>query len=1055
MTTSPECPEHIGHFIVQGVLGSGGMGTVYRAFDKRLERTVAIKSINPARRMEAAAEHRFLREAQMLSKLNHPGICQVYDFIESEGHQYLVLELVDGAPLSPTSASKMDPKAILRIIRDVADALETAHQARIIHRDLKPENLMLTPRGTPKILDFGIARMVQESLQRPIGMPALAEIGESDQDRSNRTRSWAFDETEDTDVRIVDGTLVTRMGVLVGTPAYMAPEQVLGQPLTTACDIYSLGIILQTLLTGRPAYGDGLSTMDLLIRASQGAVERATELDPDIRELIDEMTRPDPSARPSAGDCAHRLVWILEKPERRRRRRLLVSLSAVAAGAVLAAGVLVLTNQWRARRQVRVAREFGQIASSIEWTMRAEHLAPAHDIGPAKEQIRARISDLERRIGDLDPQSAAPGHAAIGRAFASLGEHEKARRFLRKAWDGGVQTPELSCALGLSLSRLYQRALADTLQVSDEQLRRAAKAQAQKELKDPALDFLRGCRGSFEIPEGYVEALIALHDERWDDCRELIESIGSRPSWFYGVEALEADLIHHLGFLSDLSNHEEGLRVLAEAVQPLEKALQIGRSAPELHRSLCEIRSSLLYNQVYGLHSQLEDHTFDQALEDCQRTLAIDAEEVEATARLIQIHSLRGFNAYNQGRDPTPDYRKARTIADEAVDQFPDSGDSYWARGALTLLDTWFWINRGQEVSGNLEQCIDDFVRAGQLGVTPTITGNHVANCAFLGAMSAFWAGENPRPWVDRGLEAVEPLLDPQKFFVYPHTAAANLAFLQALWERDHGGDAVTYFDRAIASYSVVLQSDSSAVNIANLANARVEKARVLVESGRDPSPSLRLGVKGAERAIATDPTVGMPYFLLGNAHHWEAKYAIQNGDRPTASFEAGRSAFERALRVQPNDMEGYAEASGLWVTEARWLLATGNDPHQRVETGLSLARRSLELNPGFARAHRAVAELLVVRAQTADREDRSPEPFLDQARTALDAAFKTEPESARNYRILAEIHVELARWNIHHGRSPNGALGQAEGAARQALEINPENRLARNVLQEIERLNH
>jgi serine/threonine protein kinase len=209
-------------FEILELLGAGGMGQVYRARDTRLARDVALKVLPEHLSQDAEHLERFAREARLLAALNHPNIATLHDLGESSGIRYLIMELVPG----DTLARHLEPGALpvgdtLTIAQQVADALDAAHDRGIVHRDLKPANIKLTPEGRVKVLDFGLAKSM-----------------ESQAGRSQPT---------------VDD-LATQEGVLLGTPAYMSPEQARGKPVDKRTDIWSFGCVLYEMLTGRPAF---------------------------------------------------------------------------------------------------------------------------------------------------------------------------------------------------------------------------------------------------------------------------------------------------------------------------------------------------------------------------------------------------------------------------------------------------------------------------------------------------------------------------------------------------------------------------------------------------------------------------------------------------------------------------------------------------------------------------------------------------------------------------------------------------------------------------------
>jgi len=226
----------LGVFEVVSPLGSGGMGEVWKARDTNLHREVALKILPDAVALDHGRMARFRREAQVLASLNHPHIGAIYGFEESGGIQALVLELVEG----PTLADRIAQGAIpldesLRIAAQIAEALEAAHEQGIIHRDLKPANIKLRPDGPVKVLDFGLAKAHE---------PASGEVTASP--------------------TITSPALMTGAGVLLGTAAYMSPEQARGKPADKRCDIWAFGCVLFEMLTAQRAFG-GDDVMDVVV----------------------------------------------------------------------------------------------------------------------------------------------------------------------------------------------------------------------------------------------------------------------------------------------------------------------------------------------------------------------------------------------------------------------------------------------------------------------------------------------------------------------------------------------------------------------------------------------------------------------------------------------------------------------------------------------------------------------------------------------------------------------------------------------------------------------
>ncbi len=326
----------LGAYEVLAALGAGGMGEVYRARDTRLGREVALKVLPEALAADRGRLSRFEQEARAASALNHPNIVTIHE-IGSEGETaFIAMELVDGKTLRELSApGAMPVRRILNIAAQVAEGLAKAHGAGIVHRDLKPENVMVSKDGFVKILDFGLAKLVEPASGGVSAMPTLAQE--------------------------------TRPGTVMGTVGYMSPEQASGEPLDFRSDQFSLGSMLYELVTGKKAFQrkTAAETMSAIIRDEPEPVARVRpELPPPVRWILERCLAKDREERyASTRDLARDLASVrdhisevssgaealLASPAKARRRLLPIAaglaLLAVgfAAGAALVRGLTKAT----------------------------------------------------------------------------------------------------------------------------------------------------------------------------------------------------------------------------------------------------------------------------------------------------------------------------------------------------------------------------------------------------------------------------------------------------------------------------------------------------------------------------------------------------------------------------------------------------------------------------------------------------------------------------------------------------------------------------------------
>jgi len=270
--------QHLGPYRVLAKLGEGGMGEVYRARDTRLHRDVALKVLPGLVSKDPERLARFEREATLLAALNHPNIAAVYGVTESANA--LVMELVDGDTLDERIArGSLAVDEALAIARQVADALDAAHERGIIHRDLKPANIKVTRDGMVKVLDFGLAKASEE-----IGGLGGTETSGSDP-RSSPT--------------LTSPAMMTRAGMILGTAAYMSPEQAKGRAVDKRADIWAFGCVLFEMLAGRPVFGGETVTETLaaVVRDEPRLDQLPPTTPPVVRTLLARCLERDPKRR--------------------------------------------------------------------------------------------------------------------------------------------------------------------------------------------------------------------------------------------------------------------------------------------------------------------------------------------------------------------------------------------------------------------------------------------------------------------------------------------------------------------------------------------------------------------------------------------------------------------------------------------------------------------------------------------------------------------------------------------------------------------------------------
>ncbi len=361
--------QKVGHFEIREMIGRGGMGVVYLAGDTRLDRSVAIKSMPPGLMDNATARTRFTREAKLLASLSHPNIGVIHDIIEqAEGIAYLVLEYVPGETLAEQiTKGPLKLQEALTIALQIAEAMAAAHEHDVIHRDLKPGNIKITPDGKVKVLDFGLAKAVGgEPSEKP--------------------------------------TTVTQPGRVIGTPAYMSPEQARGKSTDKRSDIWSFGCVLYEMLTGKvPFEGETISdTLASILQTEPNWQTLPQNTPANIRSLMSHCLKKDPRRRlRDIGDAAIEINETLSSPPVTiplKLRRM-----AMIIGAVIIVVLSIIAVRFIPRQQDQSSSKEKRLV-----VLPFENLGPAEDdyfAAGMTDEITTRLAGIHG-LGVISRQSA-------------------------------------------------------------------------------------------------------------------------------------------------------------------------------------------------------------------------------------------------------------------------------------------------------------------------------------------------------------------------------------------------------------------------------------------------------------------------------------------------------------------------------------------------------------------------------------------------------------------------------------------------------------------------
>jgi serine/threonine-protein kinase len=434
--------SRLGAYEILAAIGAGGMGEVYRARDIKLGRTVAVKVLPESFAFDGDRLARFEREARLLASRNHPHIAVLFGREEADGRHLLVMELVEGETLADRLRRGAPPvEETLRIARQVAEALEAAHERGVVHRDLKPANVMITPDDQIKVLDFGLAKALG-------GEPLASEAG-------GLTNSPTLSH------------LATQHGVILGTAAYMSPEQAKGLPADHRSDVFSFGAVLYEMLTGRQAFRGETSTDVLasVLARDPDLTALPPSIHPRLRELLGRCLEKNPKRRWQAiGDVRADIEAIAVAPAIPAVAPTAAAPRSLGNPALLLGGVVVLTAAvtsvvWsflRPPATVPVVSRF-QIPLGEDQTVAGGFLQAMLAISPDGTQIAYATGQLNvRSISEIDPRpipgtvgAYSPVFSPDGRSIAFQSPDGTQKRV---ALSGGSPVTIGRVARGTSLS---------------------------------------------------------------------------------------------------------------------------------------------------------------------------------------------------------------------------------------------------------------------------------------------------------------------------------------------------------------------------------------------------------------------------------------------------------------------------------------------------------------------------------------------------------------------------------------------------------------------------
>jgi eukaryotic-like serine/threonine-protein kinase len=1004
--------SHWQNYKIEALLGSGGMARVYKAFDPKLSRYVALKFIKGD---DEKLKKRMLREAKAQAQIEHDHVCKIYEVGEVEGKMYIAMQFIHGVTLQTLLHEiTLDQKILL--MQQIADAVQAAHRLGIIHRDIKPSNIMVERREDgslrPYIMDFGLAR-------------------------------------DNTDSHL------TATDAVMGTPEFMSPEQAMGDQdrIDRRTDVYGLGGTLYYLAAGRPPFQG--SKLDVLVKVTSDDPVPLKKIVPAIPEDLDviisrclekDASQRYESARALADDLkryldgepivAHRITLKYRITKKIKKNKTLSAVLAATFLLILASAIFSFASYWRAARQIEVARKFSQSVQPLDWMMRVAYMAPLHDIRKERATVLARIQEIQTMMNDAGAAGIGPGNFALGRGYLALQDYDRARLHLEKAWNSGYRGKEVTAALGLTLGVLFKRNLSEIDRITDPEIKKSRLTAVEKEYRDPAVRYLRSAAGIVSQSPEYGEALISYYEKKWNEALRLTRTSREKYPWLYEARMLEGDVYSRLGEQAyEEGNFHAAKNYFKKSSDSYASAENTARSDPALYESQCMLWRAIMETQLATGEDAAQSYAQSNGM--CEKSIAANSDSATAYEALAQTAWRWGENQYELGQDPTAEFNKSIKISRKAQSLSPGHAHSYYSIGTAYSYIADFEISKGKDPGESLNQSIKNLLVAIQKdpGFVSSYTNLGVAY--FSEGAYAMSQGRESKTFFLKSIESYEQA---RKISPRNIVAPANIAnSFQNIGTdaMNSGNDPAPYFEKAVENYKKALEINPNHWLIhSNLASAYLLIVRDQLDHGKDPGETLEK--IQTECATAEKLKPGTPYSAINSAdaYVYHAEFLLSQNQNPLSSTQKAEERLKPVLNA--DFAEVYLALGDAKRLEAEYLLRGKKSPLAAIETGLGHYGKAFKINPAEQLVAIGRARLELLHATWMAMQKQSQQDALAAASKFSDQAIGLNPRSATAFLLKASANLGGAQWKKESKQDFADDLRQGFSAIEKSIQLNP-----------------
>lgn len=925
--------DEIKQFTIVKLIAKGGMGCVYLAYDKKLKRNVALKTIRSEYLKSKSSQQRFEREAQILSQINHTSICQIYDYLSYKDGDLLVLELVNGQTLNKID---LNDKEKLDVFIQIASALVVAHEKGVIHRDLKPDNIMLTDDGIIKVLDFGIAK---------------SQIGSRDNLQEQETK------------HVKDDNNLTNVGSLMGTLIYMSPEQASVQEVTKASDIYSLAIIMQEILTGQSAY-NLVDTEDLKQQVINARVVNTESLPKNYEVLIGLMTVKDPLKRPNASELLKSLRKIQQVPIRKKTKRRKVYIgSTFLLLSIIFIWQMIQSNNHKQKNLFTVGI-YEKINQAKEVLDKAYTL-PKHDISNELKQSELIIEKLN--IGSNQYLNQSEKARLKGEALLAIDKFSLAIPFLEKAWVADNQNSELAQNIATAMVMKYWQDsfINDENKEESESYRKQNMQESQNLLSKASSYFSQAkkLKNEIQIDLSNIEAYNYYAIAEYHKALDALNMDTARTQGDYIKFNLLGNIYWQLYKLNYIDEKiPQAYEYLQQSITAYESAISFGRSYVDSYLNLCTAKIEYLENTIYD-NIKEDDDLYKQTYNSCENAVAIMPTKSFSLNKMSEL-ILRYLDFLNQiGLDITKYAEDAKLWNQKAIELNPDPF-SYKMQGFVYDVMASEKLKSGLNPIDDGEQAIKAYQQA--IKIKPRYLARHTANIFYTLVYKFRYKLQHGQSLL-HDIKQTEGIFESAirnnksivKEGIYFYINMALLQNLTAQSEVQFGGNVQYWLEKSIANYQQVLDEpvDVSYAKTGIIEN-KILQVNILLDEGNVPYKLIGEIIQLIDEVKILEKSEYWFNVIEYDLAFIQLNMALIAKKPIKQHLDNMYLNLQQSIKLNANEVEVYIKLSEYYLIKL-YLQESDVEQAKIVNFGLVSLNKAISINPQIAQVYWLKAQLI------------------------------------------------------------------------------------------------